>query len=141
MVSGSKTPKYMSFSWLDTYLVEDNLQEQISKIVLEEIQKNIRLRRRLDMLDYEVESRLGRIYRPDNICRYVDGDELLDVISEAAIDSMYYNYFANIDDGSGEWAEIYYDMVGYIKNKYGGKIKKKQDFNNKIKHKSIKIIL
>jgi hypothetical protein len=50
------------------------------------------------------------------------GEELLDVVGETAIDSMYWNYFANIDDNSVEWGEIYYDMFEYIKNKYGEKI-------------------
>lgn len=100
-----------------------SLQQTIRRILKEETKMNIRLRRRLDMLDYEIEYRMGKIYRPDNICRYESDEELLDVVSEAAIDSMYWNYFANIDDNSGEWAEIYYDMVKYIRHKYGEKIK------------------
>lgn len=100
-----------------------NLQEHIRRIVKEETKMNIRLRRRLEMLDYEIESKMRAVYRPDNICEnYRSGEELLDVVGEAAIDSMYWNYFANIDDNSVEWGEIYYDMVEYIKNKYGEKI-------------------
>jgi hypothetical protein len=48
---------------------------------------------------------------------------------EAAIESMYWNYFANIDDNSGEWSEIYYGMVKYIKDKYGEKIKEYYHIN------------
>jgi len=106
-----------------------NLQEHIRRILKEETKINIRLRRRIAMLDYEVESRLGSIYRPDNICRYESGEELLDVVGEAAIESMYWNYFADIDDNSGEWGEIYYDMVKYIKDKYGEKIKEYYHIN------------
>jgi hypothetical protein len=118
-----KTFKYTSFSWIDTHLVEpkNDLQEQ--RIIEEETKMNIRLRRRLGMLDYEVEHRLSVIYRADTICRYESGEELLDVVGDAAIDSMYWNYFANIDDNSAEWGEIYHNMVKYITDKYGEKIK------------------
>ena len=107
-----------------------NLQEQIRKILKEETNTNIRLRRRLNMLDYEVESRLRSNYRPDNICRwYKSGEELLNVVIETVIESMYYNYFSNIDDNSGEWGEIYWYMVKYIRNKYGDKIKEYYHIN------------
>ena len=105
------------------------LQEQIRKILKEETNTKIRLRRRLSMLDHEVEYRLKSIYRPNNICRYESGEELLDVVMETAIDSMYYNYFSNIDDNSVEWGEIYRDMVKYITNKYGDKIKEYYHIN------------
>jgi hypothetical protein len=36
---------------------------------------------------------------------------------------MYWNYFANIDDNSNEWFNIYIDMVKYIKNQYGDEIR------------------
>ena len=105
-----------------------NLQEQ--RIIEEETKMNIRLRRRLGMLDYEIESKMRAVYRPDNICEnYISGEELLDVVGEAAIDSMYWNYFANIDDNSGEWEEIYHDIVKYITDKYGEKIKEYYHIN------------
>jgi hypothetical protein len=42
---------------------------------------------------------------------------------------MYYNYFSNIDDNSGEWAHIYLDMVNYIRKNYQYKIMKHYDDN------------
>jgi len=108
---------------LMTRLIEkyDNLKNQ---------NMNTRLRRRLGMLDYEIESKMRAVYRPDNICEnYRSGEELLDVVGEAAIDSMYWNYFADIDDNSGEWVNIYYDMVKYIRDKYGNKIKEYYHIN------------
>jgi hypothetical protein len=48
---------------------------------------------------------------------------------ENAIDFMYYNYFSNIDDNSGEWAHIYLDMVNYIRKNYQYKIMKHYDDN------------
>jgi len=107
-----------------------NLQEQIRRILKEERKMNTRLRRRLGMLDYEIESKMRAVYRPDNICEnYRSGEELLYVVGEVAIDSMYLNYFANIDDNSREWSEIYDDMVEYIKDKYGEKIKEYYHIN------------
>ena len=102
---------------------EDNLQEQIRRILKEETDVSTYLRRRIDMLDYEIEHRLSAIYRPNNICQYENEDELLDVIMEAAIDSMYWNYFGNIDDNSKEWVKLYNEMVQYVMDKYGDEIR------------------
>jgi hypothetical protein len=100
-----------------------DIRKNIKKILKEETKMNFRLRRRLDMLDYEVEYKLSAIYRPNNICQYKNGDELVEVVMEAAIDSMYWNYLADIDDNSGVWANMYYDMVKYIRDKYGDEIR------------------
>jgi len=106
-----------------------DIRKNIKKILKEETKMSFRLRRRLDMLDWEVEYKLSAIYRPNNICQYKNGDELVEVVMEAAIDSMYWNYFADTDDNSGEWANMYYDMVKYIREKYGDKIKEYYHIN------------
>jgi hypothetical protein len=100
-----------------------DIRKNIKKILKEHTKMDLRLRRRLDMLDYEVEYRLSAIYRPDNICQYKNGDELVEVVMEEAIDSMYWNYLADIDDNSEEWVNIYYEMVKYIRDKYGDEIR------------------
>jgi hypothetical protein len=99
-----------------------NLQQTIRKVLREETKISPYLRRRIDMLDYEVESRVGRVYRPDNICKYESAEELLNVIVEAAIDSMYWNYLSNVDTNSSEWVNIYNEMVNYLEDKYGKKL-------------------
>ena len=106
-----------------------NIREQIRKVLRESTMMNIRLRRRLNMLDYEVEYRLSAVYRPNIICNYKSGEELLEVVAEEAIESMYWNYFTDIDDDSGEWDEMYHDMFKYIKNKHGNKIKEYYHIN------------
>ena len=98
-----------------------NLHEHIRNILREETKMNPLLRRRLHLIDYEVESRIGTIYTPQNICRFESAEELLDVITDAVIDSMYYEYFPNLDD-ERLWNEMYQDMADYIKNKYGKSI-------------------
>jgi hypothetical protein len=89
------------------------------------------LRRRLDMLDYEVEKNLyGQPFGGINICIFFKSDiEYFESIMENSIDAMYYNYFSHIDDNSGEWAHEYLDMVNYIRNKYQDKIMKHYDDN------------
>lgn len=59
-----------------------NLQKKILRILKEETKINTRFRRRMGILDDEVVYRLKKIYRPDNICRYESGEELLDVVEE-----------------------------------------------------------
>jgi len=105
-----------------------NLQENIKRILREERKLSNFLRRRLEMLDYEVE-RFNK-WGGHNICIFFKSDiEYFETIMENAIDFMYYNYFSNIDDNSGEWAHIYLDMVNYIRKKYQDKIMKHYDDN------------
>ena len=99
------------------------LQETIKRILMEEIQLSLKLRRRLQFIDDEVELRLLLNYTTKNICRFENEEELLDVIIDASIDSMYFTYFSDIDDNSKEWTDMYYQMYDYINNKYGKKIK------------------
>ena len=106
-----------------------NLQEQIRRILKEETNTNIRLRRRMVALDNEFYRLMSTVYRPDNICRYQSGEELLNVVGESVIEFMYYNHFADIDDNSREWSVMYYGMVEYIKDKYGEKIKEYYHIN------------
>ncbi len=107
-----------------------NLQENIKRILREDRKLSNFLRRRLENLDYEVESRLNNTFGGVNICIFFKSEEdFFETIMEESIDSMYYNYFSNIDDNSGEWAHIYLDMVNYIRKKYQDKIMKHYDDN------------
>ncbi len=105
-----------------------NLQENIKRILREDRKLSNFLRRRLENLDYEVER--YKIWGGHNICIFFKSDiEYFETIMENAIDFMYYNYFSNIDDNSGEWAHIYLDMVNYIRKNYQYKIMKHYDDN------------
>jgi hypothetical protein len=107
-----------------------NLQENIRKVLIEDRKLSNFLRRRLDMLDYEVEKNLGTPFAGSNICIFFKSDiEYFETIMENSIDAMYYNYFSHIDDNSGEWAHTYLDMVNYIRNKYQDKIMEYYDDN------------
>ncbi len=107
-----------------------NLQENIKRILREDRKLSNFLKRRFDMLNYEVESRLNNTFGGGNICIFFKSEEdFFETIMEESIDFMYYNYFSNIDDNSGEWAHIYLDMVNYIRKNYQYKIMKHYDDN------------
>ena len=106
------------------------LQEHIRKVLREDKKMSNFLRRRLENLDYEVESGLNGPFGGSNICIFFKSDiEFFESVMENAIDAMYYNYFSHIDDNSGEWAHEYLDMVDYIRKKYQDKIMKHYDDN------------
>ena len=106
------------------------LQEHIRKVLREDKKMSNFLRRRLENLDYEVESGLNGPFGGSNICIFFKSDiEFFESVMENAIDAMYYNYFSHIDDNSGEWDHEYLDMVDYIRKKYQDKIMKHYDDN------------
>jgi hypothetical protein len=106
-----------------------NLQEHIRRVIKEETKIPISLRRRFKHLDDEVDFRMRRVYTPDNICRFESDEELLEVMSDAIVDSMYYTYFNDVDDSSKEWGMMYRTMIEYINDKYGDKIKEYYHIN------------
>jgi len=106
-----------------------SLKQQIRRLLKESISIDPRVKRRITLLDDELLYRMSAIYRPDNICRYVSGEELLEVIIETVIDTMYWSYFSDMDDNSSEWNKSYYFMYDYMKDKYGEKIKEYYHIN------------
>ena len=107
-----------------------NLQEHIKRILREERKLSSSIIRRLDMLDYEVKKNMKGPLTGSSICIFFKSDiEYFESIMENSIDYMYYKHFSHIDDGSGEWAHTYLDMVDYIRKKYKNKIMKHYDDN------------
>ena len=89
-----------------------NLQEHIKRILREERKLSSSIIRRLDMLDYEVKKNMKGPLTGSSICIFFKSDiEYFESIMENSIDYMYYKHFSHIDDGSGEWAHTYLDMV------------------------------
>ena len=99
-----------------------NLQEQIRRILKEERKMSTRVRRRLGEIDNEFNRLMSAVYRPDSICRYRSGEELVNVVGEAVIEFMYYNHFQDMNYDSLEWIDVYQEMENYIENKYGEKL-------------------
>ena len=107
------------------YKIMEGIKESASNIrtiLKEETKMNTRLRRRLGMVDNEFYRLMSAVYRPDNICRYRSGEELLDVVGEAVIEFMYYNHFQDMNYDSLEWIDVYQEMANYIENTYGEKL-------------------
>jgi hypothetical protein len=106
-----------------------NLQEHIRRVIREETKIPTMLLRRLHLLDDEVELKIKINYTPFYICKFESGEELVEVITDASIDSMYWTYFADVDDNSKEWGMMYRTMVKYINDKYGDKIREYYHIN------------
>ena len=107
-----------------------NLQKSIRRVLKEERKLSNSLIRRLNSLDYEVERGLNGPFSGANICIFFKSDvEFFESVMENAIEAMYYKHFSHIDDGSGEWAHEYLDMVDYIRKKHKNKIMKHYDDN------------
>ena len=103
-----------------------NLQETIKKILKEEFDSKsipLNIRRRVSHIDEYFIYLLDKVYKPENICRYIDSDEFVEVLISAVIDGMYYKYFSDVDDLSDEWTKMYLGMQKYIKHKYGDGLK------------------
>ena len=102
-------------------IITESQNNSLKRLLKEERKLSNSLRRRIEMLDYEVESRLGKgFYAPDAICHhYKDEEDLLENIMEGSIESMYFSYFSNTED----WPNIYNDMVKYVSYKYGDEIR------------------
>jgi hypothetical protein len=105
------------------------MKRLIKTILKEETKIPTRLRRRFKHLDDEIDYRIRRVYTPKIICRFESDEELLDVVTEATIDSMYYTYFSDVDDNSEEWVIMYRTMIEYINDKYGDEIKQYYHIN------------
>jgi hypothetical protein len=107
-----------------------SLQESIRRVLKEERKLSNSLIRRLNSLDYEVERGLNGPFSGANICIFFKSNvEFFESVMENAIDVIYYKHFSRIDDGSGEWAHEYLDMVDYIRKKHKNKIMKHYDDN------------
>ena len=106
-----------------------NLQESIRRIIREENELLLRARRRIYVIDELLDFQVKSYYKPESICRYQSGEELLEVVKYAVIDHMYWDYFGNIDDNSKEWKRIFDYFEDYINNKYGDELKKYYHIN------------
>ena len=98
-----------------------SLKEHIKKILREE-RAPIKVLRRTHEIDREFKRLMSAVYRPDNICRYVDGSELFEVVTEAILENLYFNTFYQMDDTSNEWEKIADFIYSYTWEKYGKEV-------------------
>jgi archaellum biogenesis protein FlaJ (TadC family) len=99
-----------------------NLQESIKRILREESNFSLKVRRRFTEMDSSLAYIIKKFYAPNMICGYKDSKDLFEHISHSVIEIIYYEYFEDIDDLSDEWEQMYYMMAEYLKNKHGAAI-------------------
>jgi hypothetical protein len=102
-----------------------NLKRIIKKILREEIEIPITLRRRLRNLDDELDIVLGTFSDRISMCDFKDENKFLEYIIETAIENTYWTYFGNIDVNSELWTQLYRGMLIYYESRFGEKIKYK----------------
>jgi hypothetical protein len=99
-------------------LRSEYLQEQIRKVLREE-RAPMKVLRRTHEIDREFKRLMSAVYRPNSICRYVDGSELFTVVTESMVENLYANTFREMDDTSDEWEKIVDFIYNYTWEKYG----------------------
>ncbi len=102
------------------------LQEDIDRIkevmgVINEDWKTS-LKRRIHNIDELIPRIVGQVKGFDSICKY-SIDDYVDAVVYNTIEHMYWNFFADIDDDSKEWSEMYYAMERYIYDKFGQELR------------------
>ena len=101
-----------------------NLQSIIKKVLNEETNLSFKIRRRTNLIDDEVKRLLNSVYIGQYLCiNYRGGNELINVISHAVIENLYFNTFYEMDDDSKEWEEIAQFIWDYVHEKFGERIK------------------
>jgi len=98
-----------------------SLKETIKRVLREE-SRPLKIMRRTHEIDREFKRLMSAVYRPNSICRYENGRELGDVVTEAILENLYYNTFYEIDDRSDEWIDISNFVVKYIRENYGDEL-------------------
>lgn len=94
----------------------------IKKILKEETDIPLRVRRRLPQLEKIFIEKVENYYKPDSLKRFENGDELLEVISNSAIDTIYHESLSNYEVFSNEWEKIWTYMKNYLKDKFEDEI-------------------
>lgn len=101
-----------------------NLQSIIKKVLKEETNLSFKIRRRTNLIDDEVKRLLNSVYIGQYLCiNYRGGNELINVISHAVIENLYFNTFYEMDDESKEWEETAQFIFDYVHEKFGERIK------------------
>jgi len=106
-----------------------NLQEHIRRILREEMSPMVRkVMRRIAAIDWEIEFAVREVKRQNNVC-FMGEDSFIETVIEKTIDSMYWDFFSDIDDNSKEWASAYYFMEQYINDNFVDKLRQNYQLN------------
>lgn len=95
--------------------------KNLIKQILREETSLITLRRRLTHLDDEVQLAISTFNMLNNtVC--IGVQPFISMIRDIVIDSMYYTYFANLNETSKEWEELVELIDEYLETHYTPKL-------------------
>ena len=100
----------------------------INESVLKE-ELSARVRRRVSAIDWQIGFAVKEVARQrTNICNMGESGYIETVI-EKTIDSMYWDFFSDMDDNSDEWTSAYHYMERYINNNFVNKLRENYQLN------------
>ena len=100
----------------------------INESVLKE-ELSARVRRRVSAIDWQIGFAVKEVARQrTNICNMGESGYIETVI-EKTIDSMYWDFFSDMDDNSDEWTSAYHYMERYINNNFVNKLRENYHLN------------
>ena len=104
-----------------------NLKESIKRILREETVP-LFVRRRIDAVDWQIDFAVKEVNRQYNVCNLGE-DGFIDTVIQKTIDSMYWDFFSDMDDNSDEWTSAYHYMERYINNNFVNKLRENYHLN------------
>jgi hypothetical protein len=108
---------------------KEDITESIRRILREEINLVLRkVMRRIAAIDWEIEFAVREVKRQNNVC-FMGEDAFIETVIEKTIDSMYWDFFSDIDDNSKEWTSAYYFMEQYINDNFVDKLRQNYQLN------------
>ena len=99
-----------------------NLKESIKRILIEETVP-LSVRRRIDAVDWQIEFAVKEVNRQyNNVCNLGE-DGFIETVIEKTIDSMYWDFFSDMDENTPEWGASYQYILKYAEDKFTNKLK------------------
>jgi hypothetical protein len=103
-----------------------NLQEQIDRIQemmgLNESNLLAAVQRRIGNVDDLIFLSADEVNVQYSICK-IDEDEFIEATISKTLDTIYWDYFSDVNNSSPEWGEAYRMMEKYAKDKYGERLR------------------
>ena len=103
-----------------------NLQEQIDRIQemmgLNESNLLAAAQRRISNVDDLIFLSADLVNLQYSMCT-INEDEFIETTISKTLDTIYWDYFDNVDESSPEWGEAYRMMEKYAKDKYGERLR------------------
>ena len=103
-----------------------NLQEQIDRIQemmgLNESNLLAAVQRRISNVDDLIFLSADEVNVQYSICK-IDEDEFIEATISKTLDTIYWDYFSDVNNSSPEWGKAYRMMGKYAKDKYGERLR------------------